>query len=173
MDFTVRFSIQSTTEAARMSRGWSYWPAWLFRNLYGIALTILIIAAGCKFFWKGLSTSSPDFAGAALGALLALGPFGLYWWLRRRDIRRANPLLDAINPLKLTFDMAGLNTTEKNGSRNFTPWSQFDGFREGKTVLLLRESESGKYRTIPKETDPPADADRLVSTIRSRLPEIH
>jgi hypothetical protein len=126
---------------------------------------------GSKFLWKGLSAS--DFGGAALGALLALGPFGLYWWLRRRDIRRANTRLEAINPLKLTFDMTGLNTTEKNGSRNFTPWSQFDGFREGKTVLLLRESGSKKYRLIPRETDPPGDADKLVSTIRARLPEIH
>jgi hypothetical protein len=150
MDFTVRFSIEATTEAARMSRGWSYWPLWLLRNFYGIAITILIIAAGCKFLWKGLSASTPDFGGAALGALMALGPFGLYWWLRRRDIRRANKLLEPLNPLRLTFDIAGLNTTEKNGSRNFVPWSQFDGFREGKTVLLLREADPGNTAPSPR-----------------------
>ncbi len=133
---------------------------------------IPIIAAECKLFWISFPTSNRNIEQAALGALLALAPFGLFWWLRRRDIRQANKLLEAMNPLKLTFDISGLNTTEKNGSRNFVPWSQFDGFREGKTVVLLREAGSGEYRVIPKETDPPSDSNKLVSAIRSRLIEI-
>ncbi len=82
-------------------------------------------------------------------------------------------MLAAINPLKLTFDANGLNTCEKNGAHSFVPWSSFDGFREGNTVILLRDAGSRQYRVIPKETVPPSDGEQIRSTIRARLPEIH
>ena len=47
-------------------------------------------------------------------------------------------MLATINPLKLTFDADGLLTHEKNGAHNFVPWSTFAGYREGRTVFLLR-----------------------------------
>jgi hypothetical protein len=66
----------------------------------------------------------------------------------------------------------GLRTYEKSGANNFVPWSHFAGFREGKTVLLLRYSGSAEYRAIPKTTVPPTALEHVQSAIRSRLPEI-
>lgn len=36
MRFEVWFTIEATDEAARMSRGWTYWPVFVFQDLYGV-----------------------------------------------------------------------------------------------------------------------------------------
>lgn len=172
MDVEVWFTIQATNEAARMSRRWYYWPAFLFKNLYGLALMAAILFGGCSLLIKSLFASRPDLPRAALGLLLVAAPVMVFWWYRRRDLRTAGEMLAAINPLKLTFDAEGLHTCEKNGARNFVPWSSYDGFREGRYVILLRENQTKQYRVVPKNTVPECDAEQVRSAIRSRLPEI-
>ncbi len=95
-----------------------------------------------------------------------------FWWFYRRDMRKAKMMLAAINPLKLKFTETGLQTLEKNGASNFAPWSSFSGFREGRTVLLLREIDTSQYRVIPKDTISTTDLEWIRSAIRSHLPEL-
>jgi hypothetical protein len=52
------------------------------------------------------------------------------------------------------------------------PWRGYDGFREGKKVILLRETETQQYRVVGKQTVPAEAVEQLRSAIRSRLPEI-
>jgi YcxB-like protein len=173
MQFEVRFTIEATDEAARMSRRWSYWPVFLVRNLYGLVIVAAIVFGGCSLLLKSLLSSKTDLPRAALGTALVAGPIAVFWWFRRRELRKATEMLAAINPLKLVFDAEGLHTLEKNGARNFVPWSSYDGFREGSKVILLREDKTGQYRIVPKNTVPETDSERMQSVIRSRLPEIH
>jgi len=173
MDFEVWFTIQATDEAARMSRRWYYWPAFLLQNFYGLAIMAAILFGGCSLLIKSLLTSKPDLPRTALGMLMVAAPVAAFWWFRRRDLRKATEMLAAVNPLKLTFDAEGLHTSEKNGARNFVPWSSYDGFREGRNVILLRENETKQYRVVPKNTVPESDVEQVRSAIRSRLPEIH
>jgi hypothetical protein len=172
MKFEVWFTIEATDEAARMSRRWTYWPAFAFKNLYGIALIALLLVGGCYRFVKSLFAPTPDLPHAAVGLLLMLTPIGLFWWLRCRDIRTAMEMLAKINPLILTFDADGLRTLEKSGAQNFMPWPGYDGFREGRKVILLREAETQQYRVVSKQTVPAQAVEQLLSEIRSRLPLI-
>lgn len=103
--------------------------------------------------------------------MMAVPMLGFYW-LRRRDRRKATEMLAAINPLKLTFTADGIHTQEKSGATNFVPWSNFDGFREGQTVILLRETGKSQYRVIPKDTVSMMTVERIRSAVRSHLPEI-
>jgi hypothetical protein len=172
MKFEVWFTIEATDEAAQMTRGWTYWPAFVFRNLYGIALVCLFIAGGCLALVRSLFAPVRDILRAAGGLLLILIPIGVFAWLRSRDIRTAAEMLARINPLILTFEPNGLHTLEKSGASNFMPWSGYDGFREGNRVILLRETETQQFRVVAKQTVPAEAVEHLRSAIRSRLPEI-
>ena len=172
MKFEVWFTIEATDEAARMVRGWTYWPAFVFKNLYGIGLIALLLVGGCWTLVKSLFAPAPDLPHAAVGLLLMVIPIGGFLWFRSRDIHTATEMLAKINPLILTFDANGLHTLEKSGAHNFMPWSGYDGFREGKRVVLLRETETQQYRVVGKKTVPAEAVEQLRSAIRSRLPEI-
>jgi hypothetical protein len=80
-------------------------------------------------------------------------------------------MLAKMNPLILTFDADGVQTLEKSGAHNFVPWSSYDGLREGKKVILLREIDTKHVRVVAK-TVPAEAVEQLRSFIRSRLPEI-
>jgi hypothetical protein len=172
MKFQVWFTIEASNEAARMSRGWTYWPAFVLRNLYGIGLVTVLMVGGGWTFVKSLFAPTPDLPHAAVGLLLMAVPTGGFWLFRSRDIRKATEMLAKMNPLILTFDASGLHTLEKSGATNFVPWASYDGFREGKRVMLLRERETQQYRVVAKKTVPAEAVDQLRSAIRSRLPEI-
>jgi hypothetical protein len=121
---------------------------------------------------KSLFAPTLDLPHAAVGVLLMVIPIGVFWWLRSRDIRTATEMLAKINPLILTFDSNGLRTSEKSGAQNFMPSPAYDGFREGKKVILLRETETQQYGVVGKQTLPAEAVEQLRSAIRSRLPEI-
>jgi hypothetical protein len=173
MDFVVLFTIEATNEAAQMSRGWTYWPRFVFQNFHGIVIVVALPIAGCFVLGENLITRRPDLPKSAMGLALVAAPIMAFWWFRRRDIRTATQMLAEINPLKLSFTSDGLHTFEKNGASNFMPWSGYDGFREERQVILLREATRREYRVIPRSTVPPGDVERMTSAIRSRLPEIH
>ena len=172
MKFEVWFSIEATDEAARMVRGWTYWPIFVFKNFYGLGLIALLLVGGLWTMAKSLSASTPDFPHAGVGLLLIAIPVGVLWWLRFLDIRTATEMLAKINPLFLTFEANGLHTLERSGAQNFSPWISYDGFREGDRVILMRETEGKQYRVIAKHTVPCEAVEQLRSAIRSRLPEI-
>lgn len=172
MQFEVWFTLDATKEGGRMCRRWYYWPLFVVRNSYGFALIAVLLVNGVVLPRKSLLAPSLDLRGAGLASLLLALPAAGFLWYRNRDTRKANELLAGINPLSLTFQTDGLLSCEKNGSRNFAPWDSFDGYREGRAVLMLRETATREHRVIPKNTRPPADVERLCSAVRSRLPEI-
>ena len=172
MKFEVWFTIEATDEAARMSRGWTYWPTFVFKNLYGLVLVAVMLVGGCWRLVKSLFAPTPDLPHAAVGLLLMVIPVGVFWWFRSRHIRTATEMLAKINPLILTFDANGLHTLETSGAHNFMPWTGYDGFREGKRVILLRETKTQQYRVVTKQTVPVETVEQLRSAIRSCLPEV-
>ena len=96
-----------------------------------------------------------------------------FLWFRHRDIRKATEMLAAVNPIRLSFDVDGIHTVEKSGASNFVPWGSFTGFREGQTVILLREAGSTQYRVIPKDTVSSIEVEQIRSAVRSHLRELH
>jgi len=112
-EFEVSFTIQAINEAARMSRRWYFWPLYVLRNPYGFGVIALLVFGGLYMADKSLLSSAPDISRASAGLLMAAGPTLLYWWLFRRNARKAADALTAINPLKLQFNAEGLQTTEK------------------------------------------------------------
>jgi hypothetical protein len=124
-----------------MARGWTYWPGFVFKNLYGIGLIAVLLVGGCRTLVKSLFAPAPDLPHAAVGLLLMMIPIGGFLWFRSRDIRTATEMLAKINPLILTFDANGLHTLEKSGAHNFMPWSRYDGFREGGARRKLNNTE--------------------------------
>jgi hypothetical protein len=172
VDVEVRFTIAATDEAARMVRRWYFWPLFVFQNLHGLAVVIAVLAIGAGLFAKGVAGPLDELWQAAVGAIVVAFVIVGFVWLHRRGKREAEEALDAVNPVKLTFTGDGLKLTDKTGASSFTPWSGFDGFREGKSIILLREANATSWRPIPKQTVAPSDGEQIRSSIRSRLPEI-
>ena len=173
MEVEAWFTIEATDEAARMSKGLSYWPLFVVRNIQSFALVAVMLFGGSRLLMKGLFGSALDLSRAAMGLLLLALPVVGFWWSRRRDIRKATELLSAINPLRLMFDSEGIHTFEKDGAHNFVPWASFDGFREGSAVILLRDGKTQQYRVIPKKTVPQSDVEHVRSVVRSFLAEVN
>ena len=171
-DVEIWFTRETLKEAERMLRRWYDWPLLVAKNLYGIALVIAITAVGWRVAVQNLF--SPQLAPlmGLTGIVLGLGPAAIFVWLYRREARKQAEELAALNPLRVAFAVDGLHTSEKSGANNFVPWSTFDGFREGRSVILLHYGKSKDYRAIPKNTSPPTAAEQVRSVIRSRLPEI-
>lgn len=171
MEFEIWFTIDATNEAAQMCRGWSYWPRFFVENLQGIVLVGAMLIGGSLLVAETLFTPTRSFQVRNWGAV---GSCTDCWILVAppKDIQTATRMLATLNPLKLKFESNGLHTFENDGANNFVPWSNYDGFREGKLVLLLREAKTRQYRVIPKETLPDTDVEQLRSAVRSRLPEI-
>jgi hypothetical protein len=173
MEIEVRFTTQASNEAERINTPWHGWPWLLFAKFQGLYLLVLVVIAGCMLLEQSLSTTRPDLSKATVGTVLVAAPLAGYRWLRHRTARRKAAMLAAFNPLKLRFDENGMHSFEKNGESNFVPWSGIAGFREGRSVIVLRRAGSPReYRAIPKNTVPPGDVERLRDAIRSRLPEI-
>jgi len=172
MDVEVSFTSRSAREAERMLRKWYAWPLFLIRSIYGLAVIAALLFAGGSLFIRSLFSARIQVSGAILGLLMVLGPCAGYWWLRTREVRKVTAMLAAINPLRLTFDTNGVHTLEKNRASNFSPWSTFSGFREGRTIFLLREAQSGQHRVISKDGLSRTLSEDIKSVLASHLPEI-
>jgi hypothetical protein len=172
MAVEVWFTRKAIDEAARMTRRWYYWPLFLIQVFYPMALVGLLVIGGGLALVKNLSSSQPDFPKASLQLLVIAAPIFAIWWLYVREVKKSGEDLARINPQRLEFGNDGLHTYEKSGATGSVPWSSFDGFREGRAVILLRTTESGAWRMIPKKTSPPEGAEQIRSAVRSRLPEL-
>jgi hypothetical protein len=64
-----------------------------------MALMGVTFFAGCSLVVRNLFGSRPDLSLAGIGLLLLVGPAAAFWWFRNRDLRKANEMLAAINPL--------------------------------------------------------------------------
>lgn len=167
----VWYSIRAANEAGRMSRRWYYWPVFALQHFFGIATVGALMYFGGVGLVRQFSSPKPDFPRVGLGLLLLAGPGLAFWWLYRRDVSKANREFAAINPQRVEFTQEGLRVFEKGGGEIFAPWSNFNGFREGKHVILLRRVE-GALQMIPKRTVPVEAVGQIQSAVRSRLPEI-
>jgi hypothetical protein len=120
---------------------------------------------------KGLLSSTLNLPRAILGACMVAIPIAVFWWYYRRETRRTAESLAVINPTLLSFTADGLHTKEKSGATTFLPWSSFDGFREGRTVILLEEAPSHSRRMIPIDSLSPDEVQRIRDLVRSHLPK--
>lgn len=171
-EFEVSFTIRSANELARMSRRWYFWPLYVLRNLYSFALLALLVFGGLFIAVKSFLAPTPDPSRAAVGLVMAAGPSLFYWWVYRRNSRKATERLASINPVKLSFTPEGFHTTEKSGATSFAPWSSFKGYRDGKTIFLLLADNQRGFRAIPKEGLTAIQVEQIRSAVKSCLREL-
>ncbi len=121
LEVEVSFTIEATDELAKAGRRWHYWPGFIAQNLYGGAIVAVLFFGGLSSVVKNFSGPAPNLSRAGLGLLMAIAPVLLFWWIRRRIVRKTAAALASVNPLKLSFTSEGLLTPDRSGATGFTP----------------------------------------------------
>ena len=133
MQIRAAVSPSELQEAARMSRGRSFWLRFFAANWYGTALLLLVVVVGAN----GAIHHQQMKWGAMLGfAAICVFFIGLSWY---RWNSRLAKIAGASNARSgtLSLESDGIRMTSASGASTFVPWSSYNKWIEGKSVFLL------------------------------------
>ena len=157
---------QDLREAGKLTRSEWYWPKFLLKNWYGIALLSLVLWAtvaglvgSAKPNWKGLSV-----AWAVIFAIVV-------WTLIRTRSANADNLakLNANFADSITITSDGLRFEGPNGATGFQPWKNFSRWREGQTVMILYRPAGEGFFILPLEGLSDVERRSLLGMLASNL----
>jgi Na+/melibiose symporter-like transporter len=134
MDFSGKLSDEDLKDVGTLTRPKLYWPRLLLANWYGAALVaVLVWATGSallgntEFNWRAM--------GAIWTVIVAIVAWSAYS-VRRERAQEFAPL-NATLPDRIVFTDEGVTWDGPDGARGFLPWRHFNGWREGRRVVLV------------------------------------
>ncbi len=122
-----------------------YWPRFLLKNLYGIAVIGILLWAmidslvhRTEGHWRGIG---------ALWAVIAV-LFALAVFRTRRETAREFGRLNATLADWVTLGPDGITFDGPNGATAFQPWGNYKGWRPGTQVILVERSQGEGFTML-------------------------
>ncbi len=142
MEFECKLTNAEMREAVQLNRvrAARLWRVLRFLRLFMVVGVLLAVMV------SNLRSKTPNW-GAVVGlafaaAFLAIVAVWSWAFRDRRKVRRMNA------GEQMTIDANGIGTANAKGASSFTPWTQFQNWREG--VLVFTVSNAKGFLTIPK-----------------------
>lgn len=134
MQLSGKLSEEDFTEARRLSRAKRHWLKTLAVNWYGILLL-------CAIAWSTaaglMGATHPNWLGVGVLWAVLIAIVGYVFYKRKGAIERQFSRVSAALPDWITVLKDGVKLDGPGGATLFQPWSNFQGCREGKRVMLL------------------------------------
>lgn len=134
MEFSGKLTDDDWKDVGSLTRSKLYWVRLVLVNWYGIAL----IAVWMWATVAGLrGDTTPNWP--AMGIIWAV-IFGVFAWAAirvKRSRASEGARRHAILPDTIRFTSQGVAWEGPDGETGFRPWRQFDGWRQGRRVIVL------------------------------------
>jgi hypothetical protein len=146
MQFQGKITEADLNEVRKMTVSKMYWPKLLLANWYGVALILALIWATISglFGWTNPNWRFMAIWWAVLG--------GIVLWVvysTKRTMAREFSQLNATLPDHLNLTTDGVKIDGPNGASAFLPWRTFKGWREGRRVVLIDQSQGNSVVILP------------------------
>jgi hypothetical protein len=146
MQFQGKITEEDLNDVRKMTVSKMYWPRLLLANWYGLALILALIWATISGLFGG---TNPNWRFIAI-FWAVLG--GIVLWVvysTKRTMAREFSQLNATLPDHLNLTTDGVKIDGPNGASAFLPWRTFKGWREGRRVVLIDQSQGNSVVILP------------------------
>jgi len=132
-------------EAFRMNLTPKFWLKAIFSNVRTLIYLGIAVALIVQILMKGGGKAEWEHVGLILA--LAVLFIGLYLFRLSRSIHKTAGTVNAAC-CEMLLDAHGLTSKSSSGASIFTPWADFNRWKEGKSVFTVGDKK--EFRTIPK-----------------------
>ena len=157
------------TDVGDMTRSKMYWVKLLFGNLRGFLLLAILVWAAISGL---LGRTKPDWR--AVGVIwLVIASIVLFAIYRtKRDRQQELTQLNATLPDQLELTSDGIRWNGPNGSTGFLPWTAFKGWREGRRVVLVDQTQGNRFLMLPVGQLSEIQREPIRQFLRSHIPSV-
>ena len=142
MEFECKLTSTEVREAVRLNRTKVSRLWWLLRYLRLIMVVGVLVVVTIVNFRSRVPNWGAVVGLAFAAAFLAIVAVWSWAFRDRRKVRRMNA------GEQMTIDTNGIGTANAKGATSFTPWTQFQNWREG--ALVFTAGNAKGFLTIPK-----------------------
>jgi hypothetical protein len=169
MQFQGKITEADLKDAQKMSVSKMYWPKLLLANWYGTALILGLIWATISGL---LGQTKPNWRAVAMIWVVVAGI--VLWVVYRAKRSQARELteLNATLPDQVILTNAGVKCDGPNGATGFLPWRTFKGWREGRRVVLIDQSQGNSVVILPVAQLSEVERLSLRQYLQSQIPAI-
>jgi len=146
VQFQGKITEADLNDVRKMTVSKMYWPRLLLANWYGLALILALIWSTVSGLFGGTNRNWRFVA--ILWAVLG----GIALWVvysTRRTMASEFTQLNATLPDHLNLTTDGVKIDGPNGASAFSPWRTFKGWREGRRVVLIDQSQGNSVVILP------------------------
>jgi hypothetical protein len=146
MQFTGKLTEADLRDIGKITRTKIYWVKLVAANWYGTALLLIVVWGTIAGI---LGQITPNWR--AIGTIWVV-VVGLFLWATYRTKRawaRQLRQLNATLPDQVSITNDGVKLDGPNGATGFLPWRNFKGWREGRRVVLVDQSEGNRAVMLP------------------------
>jgi hypothetical protein len=169
MQFQGKITEADLKDAQKMSVSKMYWPKLLLANWYGIALIVALIWATLS---RLLGWTNPNWRNIATIWAVVVGIALWVFYSTKRTTAREFTQLNATLPDHLSLTTEGLKLDGPNGASAFLPWRTFKGWREGKRVVLIEQSQGNSAIILPVSQLSELERLSLRQYLQSHIPAV-
>lgn len=134
MEFSGKLTAEDWKDAGAMTRSKLYWPRVVLANWYGLAAIGTLVWATIAGL---LGQTQPVWTAMAIIWTVIIAIIG--WSAFRVTAERAREIvrINDMRPDTIRFTSAGIAFDGPDGAVSFRPWWHFNGWREGRRVVIL------------------------------------
>lgn len=146
MQFKGKLTESEMDDVRKVLQTKMYWPKILLANWYGLALILALIWATISGLFGG---ANPNWRFVAI-SWAVLGGIALWMaYSTKRTMAREFTQLNATLPDHVNLTTDGVKMDGPNGASAFLPWRTFKGWREGRRVVLIDQSQGNSVVILP------------------------
>jgi hypothetical protein len=146
MQFGGKLTEADLNDVQKMTQSKMYWPKLLLANWYGTALILALIWATISGL---LGQTKPNWRAMAIIWIVVAGIVLWAIYSAKRSQVREFTQLNATLPDDLNLTTDGVKMDGPNGASAFLPWRTFKGWREGRRVVLIDQSQGNNVVILP------------------------
>jgi hypothetical protein len=163
LQIDYRLSHAEMLEAYRLNLTPKFWLRVVWANLRAIVLIAFVLFGAAIEMAHGKGHNWEAY-GVLLAVALVL--ILLYLWRLIAVMKKSAARLNE-SCARMTLDPQGISTASVGGATTFTPWQQYNRWREGKLVFTV--SNKKLFRTIPKSALTTYQVDEVRGLLQSQV----
>jgi hypothetical protein len=170
MQFVGKLSALDLRDAQKMTRPKTYWPKILLANWYGI---LLLLAIGWATISGFLGYTKPNWRAVAIIWVVIAAIIVWSVYRVKRGESRGLAQLNSRLPDQVTLTNDGVKMDGPNGATGFLPWRNFKGWREGRQVILLDQSQGNQVVILPIAQLSEIQHQQVRQFLQSQVPSVN
>jgi len=139
---------------------------WVRMVVINLRLLLLLAVVGAAVIAKIAHQDGRDWQGIVSSLAVALLLIGFYVWRLLNTVKQGAAKVNAACD-RMTLDTQGITSANAAGATSFTPWTQYQRWKEGKLVFTIGDSKN--FRTVPKSAMTESQTGELRGLLQSSI----